>query len=107
MESTAFPWVGHLPESEQLSFWTGLRIALHNTHASLSDPSASDYEAESAPTIAMWKDRAEKYASMSLEDRQQDAARKAASEILAGMMPGIGLADEVADKILTAIRRVD
>lgn len=41
-----------------------------------------------------------------LKDRQQQAARKAASEILAGLMLGIGLSDEVADKIFTAIQRV-
>jgi hypothetical protein len=110
MASTAFPWVEHLPESEQISFWNGLRIALHNTHACLLNPTAHNYEMESAPVIAMWRDRAQQYASMSVEERQREAARATAREAFYGPWMGevtVDLAEEVADKILAAIRKVD
>lgn len=113
MEILAFPWVEDLPESEQLSFWNGLRIALHNTHASLSKPTAHDYEAESTPVIAMWRGRAQMYASMSLEERQNEVARRRAYELFfEGHMPhesGPNTVEEVEEKILailTAVRRV-
>lgn len=109
MEAPAFPRVGDLPESEQRSFWNGLCVALHNTKASLSKPTAHDFEAESAPVIAMWKERAQMYAAMSLEERQQEAARTTARELFTVLMPGntgISTADEVADTILAAIRKV-
>lgn len=45
-----------------------------------------------------------------LQERQQEAARKVTREMFAGLMPGdtgTNMADEVADKVLTAVRRVD
>jgi hypothetical protein len=44
-----------------------------------------------------------------LRERQDEAARKAAREMFAGLMPGDtgkNMADEIAEKLLTAVRRV-